>query len=382
MVTREEKHSTRGRAHLLWEMLQGSVIGNQWRSEEVKDALDLCLACKGCKHECPVEVDLATYKAEFLSHYYEGRLRPLSAYAMGMIDLWCRVALLAPGVANFVLQNPLFGGLAKKLVGIALQRRIPRFATHTFTKWFKSRTRKNETAPKIILWPDTFNKYFHPEVAIAAVEVLEAAGFQVAIPSKPLCCGRPLYDYGMLSRARKLLLEILEALQPEIHAGVPVVGLEPSCVAVFRDEMLNLFPDNEDARRLSQQTFLLSEFLAKKAPDFPVPRIEGRALVHGHCHHRSVIGFGLEETVLKGTGLELRFPDSGCCGMAGSFGFEAGHYDVSLKVGERVLLPSIRQVSAETLIVANGFSCREQIEQATGRKTLHLAQLLRSALKS
>ncbi len=234
--------------------------------------------------------------------------------------------------------------------------------------------------PRVILWPDTFNNHFHPQTAKAAVEVLEHAGFQVVVPEKSLCCGRPLYDFGMLKTAKVLLREVLDALRPEIEASTPVVGLEPSCVAVFRDEMRNLFSMDEDAKRLTAQTFLLSEFLEKKAPAFKIPKLRRKALVHGHCHHQHVMKFKDENSVLTKLGLDYELLDSGCCGMAGSFGFEAEHYDVSVAVGERVLLPKVRQADDDTLIIADGFSCREQIADLTDRGALHLAQVLQMAL--
>jgi FAD/FMN-containing dehydrogenase/Fe-S oxidoreductase len=380
-VTREEKDSTRGRAHLLFEMMNGEILTDGWKSEAVKDSLDLCLACKGCKGECPVNVDMATYKAEFLSHYYEGRLRPRHAYAMGWIYWWSRLASLAPDVVNFFSQTPGLSGIAKFAGGIAPERHMPPFARHTFKDWFAKRPVRNHGKPPVILWPDTFNNYFHPEVAQAAVEVLEHAGYQVWVPQESLCCGRPLYDFGMLDDAKKLLREILTVLQPQIEAGVPVVGLEPSCVSVFRDEMINLFPRDQDASRLHQMTFLLSEFLAVKVKDYQPPKLQRKALVHGHCHHKAIAGFDNEQHILKKMGLDCQMPDPGCCGMAGSFGFEADHYDVSMKVGEQRLLPAVRRAGDDTLIIADGFSCHEQILQGAGRKPLHLAQVIQMALR-
>ncbi len=379
-VTHEEMHSTRGRAHLLFEMLQGNPLGGGWKSEPVREALDLCLACKGCKSDCPVNVDMATYKAEFLSHYYEGRLRPRHAYSMGLIYWWVRLVSYAPWLVNFFGQTPVLRDVVKWLGGIAPQRRMPAFATQTFKEWFRQRGPRNDGKPQVILWPDTFNNHFHPDAAKAAVEVLETAGWQVLVPARPLCCGRPLYDFGMLDTAKGLLREILETLKPWIEAGVPIVGLEPSCVAVFRDELIALFPNDEDASRLNQQTFLLSEFLNRKVKDYQPPQLKRKALVHAHCHHKAVMKTTDEETILKKLGLDFQLLDSGCCGMAGSFGFEREHYDVSRAVGELVLLPAVRQAPRDTLIITNGFSCHEQIEQLTDRRPLHLAQVLRMAL--
>jgi FAD/FMN-containing dehydrogenase/Fe-S oxidoreductase len=383
MVTREEMHSTRGRARLLFEMLQGSAIGKQgWRDDHVREALDLCLACKGCKSDCPMNVDMATYKAEFLSHYYDGRLRPAAAYSMGLIFWWAQLASHFPRFANQLSHLPVISGLAKSLAGIAPQRELPRFAEQTFRDWFLYRQTHVSGKPRVLLWADTFSNYFKPETAKAAVRVLEAAGFNVIIPRKLLCCGRPLYDFGFLSLAKSLLENILAALRQDIRAGTPIVGLEPSCVTVFRDELLNLFPNDEDAIRLSQQTFLFSEFLQKKAPDVPLPTLRRKALVQAHCHHAAVIKLSDEEGLLKRLGLDFQFLETGCCGMAGSFGYEKDKYDVSVGCAERGLLPAVRNASKDTLIVADGFSCRGQIEQLTHRQAFHIAEVIELAMKT
>jgi FAD/FMN-containing dehydrogenase/Fe-S oxidoreductase len=380
-VTRDEEHSTRGRAHLLWEMAQGDVIRDGWRDEVVKESLDLCLSCKGCKSDCPVSVDLATYKAEFLSHYHEGRLRPRSDYAFANIDIWARLASKVPGLANLATQLPFLRDIAKLAAGMPQQRSVPAFAPQTFRAWFNRRQPRNPEAALVTLWPDTFNNYFLPDTAKAAVEVLEAAGFCVAIPEAILCCGRPLYDFGMLDRAKRLLLKTLDTLALEIKAEIPIVVLEPSCAAVFRDELINLFPDDERAHKLSRQTFLLSEFLEKRAADFHLPKLPAQALIHGHCHHKSVMKMTDEESVLTKMGVDWNAPAPGCCGMAGSFGFEEDKYDLSLAIGELELLPAVRQASTDSLIIADGFSCREQIAQCTDRQALHLAEVIAMALR-
>ena len=381
-VTREEEHSTRGRAHLLWEMTKGDVIQDGWRDQHVKDSLDLCLACKGCKSDCPVGVDVATYKSEFLAHYYEGHRRPRSAYAFGNIDVWARLASKAPGLFNLTTQLPFLRDISKLVAGIPRERSIPPFAPQTFRDWFSRRERRNPQAMPVLLWPDTFNNYFLPDTAKAAVRVLESAGYRVTLPQANLCCGRPLYDWGMLDRAKNLLLKILRTLETEIKQNVPIVVLEPSCAAVFRDELLNLFPNDERAHRLSQQTFLLSEFLEKKATHFSLPKLARKALVHGHCHHKSIMRMTDEESVLRKMGIDFQTPAPGCCGMAGSFGFERDKYQTSLAIGELELLPAVRKASSDCLIVANGFSCREQIRQCTGRKALHLAEVIQMAARS
>jgi FAD/FMN-containing dehydrogenase/Fe-S oxidoreductase len=374
MVTREEKHTTRGRAHLLWEMLNGEEL-DLWRNKEVFEALDLCLACKGCTHDCPVNVDLPTLKAEFLSHYYERRLRPRTAYAFGLIDQAARVASKAPGLVNFVTQTSPLNALAKLAMGISQKREIPPFASPTLQEWFAKRPQRDGGGRRIVLWADTFTNYFQAQVGTAAVEALEDAGFHVVIPKLHLCCGRPLYDYGMLDLARRYAERVVEHLREDIRAGVPVVGIEPSCVAVFKDELPKLLTLDEDAERLAKQTFHLSEFLAREG--YEPPQLQGRALLHGHCHHKATGGLSPEKELLEKMGLEVEELDSGCCGMAGGWGYEPGHYDVSMACGERVLLPKVREASPETLVVAGGFSCRSQIEQGgTGRGALHVAEVL------
>ncbi len=377
-ATREEMHSTRGRAHLLFEMMRGDVLADGWRDEHVKKSLDLCLACKGCKSDCPVSVDMATYKAEFLAHYYEGKLRPRSAYAMGLIARWARIASRAPAIVNFLSHAPLLKQAAKFAAGISQKREIPAFAPQTFRSWFLHRRQQSASGTRVLLWPDTFNNYFLPKTAKAAVEVLENAGCQIAIPERVLCCGRPLYDYGMLPMAKQFLSETLTALAPEIEAGTPIVFLEPSCAAVFKDEMLSLFPDDASAKKLSQQVFLFDEYLRKTG--YHPPKLERRAIVHGHCHRKALMGMQPAEEILGDMGVKAEMLDSGCCGMAGSFGYESAHYDVSVKVGEHELLPRVRNEGTDTLIVADGFSCREQIAQTTNRRALHLAEVMAMAL--
>jgi Fe-S oxidoreductase len=306
----------------------------------------------------------------------------MPAYAMGLIHWWARLAAPVPGLANALAHAPLLGGLLARAAGLAPQRDIPRFAAHSFQHWMRRHPSRRAGRSPVLLWPDTFNNYFFPQTARAAVEVLEAAGFDVVVPQQALCCGRPLYDYGMLDTAKRLLQRTLTTLQPQIAAGVPLVVLEPSCAAVFRDELTNLLPHDRDAQRLAQQTFLLSELLERHAPDFHPPQLSQRALVHGHCHHRAVMKMDSETRLLDALGLDYRALDSGCCGMAGSFGFERRHYDISMQIGERVLLPAVRSAAPDTLIIADGFSCREQIRGATERRGLHLAEVLQLALRA
>jgi Fe-S oxidoreductase len=373
MVTLEEEHSTRGRAHMLFELLQGEVVDGGWKNEQVKQALDLCLACKACKSECPANVDLATYKAEFLSHYYQHKRRPLHAYAFGMIDQWAKLGSYAPRTANF-LSNLSF---MRKALGLAPERQMPKIAAMNFQQWARWR---RVSAGDVVLWPDTFNNYYKPETSQAAWDVLTHAGFRVIVPQSHVCCGRPLYDFGMLDKAKLYLRRIMQVLASEIDAGLPIVVLEPSCASVFRDELRNLFPDDARADRLRSQTFLLSEFLQKHAPDYQPPHLSQKLLLHGHCHHKAIMKMTDEEALLRRTGSEVKALDAGCCGMAGPFGFAREKYAVSQAIGERVLLPAVRQAAADTLIVSDGFSCREQIFQATGREAMHLAEVLQGAI--
>jgi Fe-S oxidoreductase len=368
-------------------LLQGEVIRDGWKDAQVKRALDLCLSCKACKSECPANVDIATYKAEFLSHFYETNGRPLHAYAFGMIDKWLRLASLAPSLANFLSRAPGLSQLMRRALRLAPERQLPLLSPFSFHKWARTHRgeieRKSVTAAangrEVLLWVDTFNNYFHPEISRAAFDVLTEAGFKVTIPARPLCCGRPLYDFGMLDRAKRYLERILQVLGKQIDSGLPIVVLEPSCASVFRDELHNLFPADPRAGRLRTQTFLLGEFLERHATGYSPPRLSRKVLLHGHCHQKALMRMNDEESLLRKMGANLQSIDSGCCGMAGPFGFEKEKYAISQAVGERVLLPAVREAARETLIVSDGFSCREQILQATGRRALHLAEAIQLA---
>lgn len=383
MVTLEEEHSTRGRAHMFFELLQGEIVHGGWKNELVKRALDLCLSCKACKSECPANVDIATYKAEFLSHYYETHRRPLFASAFGQIDRWLRLVALAPRAANFLAGVPEFLHILRSALNLAPERKIPQLAPASFRQSLRrSRIQTRPISmgtPNVILWVDTFSNYFHPETAQAAFDVLSRAGFTVTIPDQQLCCGRPLYDFGMLDRAAKYLRRILEVLAQPIDAGSPIVVLEPSCASVFRDELQNLLPNSTRASRLRAQTFLLSEFLERHAPAFEPPRLPRKVLLHGHCHQKALMKMTHAESLLRKMGADVETIDSGCCGMAGPFGFEREKYSTAQAIGERVLLPAVRRASPETLVVSDGFSCREQILQSTGRDAMHLADVIHLA---
>jgi len=378
-VTREEKHSTRGRAHLLFEMLHGEVITDGWQSREVYDALDLCLACKGCTSDCPVSVDMPTYKSEFLHHHYKSwkRWRPRYAYAFGFIDQASRLASRFPELANFATQTPGLSAITKLIAGIDQHRPLPAFAPMTLQQWFRKRGgAANPTGRPVVLFPDTFNNHFHTDVGVACVEAIEAAGWQVIMPESHICCGRPLYDYGFLDTARRYLHDSLDQLREHVRAGTPIVGMEPSCLAVFKDELVKMLPHDDDAERLKRNAYHFGEFFEKF--EIETPKLVKQAKLWGHCHQRATGGVEPDEQVLKRMGLDVEPLTGGCCGLAGSWGFEEGKWQISLDCGEQALLPAIRNADRETLIVADGFSCKTQIEHApdTNRRALHLAEVI------
>jgi Fe-S oxidoreductase len=374
--------------------MEGKVLGSStgptdWHNESVREALDLCLSCKACKSECPVNVDVATYKAEFLAHYYGDRLRKPQHYAFGFMDRLAHIASLIPGLtprlANLPLSTPGISHTVKAILGVAQQRTLPRFAPRSFqSDWHKHSSERREArvaAPQVLLWPDTWNNYYHPQSLTAAAQVLESAGFVPEVPRHHVCCGRPLYDFGFLKQARTYLEKILHDFAPQIDAGLPFVFLEPSCATVFRDELINFFPPDSQAgpraQRLRDQTLLLSQFLVRHAPDFQPPDHSGQKIVlHGHCHHKSAMKMTDEVAILRRTGADVDLLDSGCCGMAGPFGFEREKFEVSQSLGERVLLPAVRSATPDTILVADGFSCREQISQNTPRRALHFAEVI------
>lgn len=383
-ATREEEHSTRGRARLLFEMLGGhtdSVITDGWRSTEVKDALDLCLACKGCKSDCPVGVDMATYKAEFLSHHYAGRLRPAAHYSMGWLPLWARLSRVAPSLVNTLLQAPLLARGGKALAGVAEERQAPVFARQSFLQWWRQRdmAEPDPADPEtVVLWPDTFSNYFHPSIAISAVRVLEDAGFKVAVPAEPVCCGLTWMSTGQLTTAEKMLRRTLDILRPYLEAGTPIIGLEPSCTAVLRADAPELMPADQDVKRLAGQVRTFAEHLVHHAPDgWQPPQLNRQATVQTHCHQHAVMKFDADRELMRRVHLDADVLDEGCCGLAGNFGFERGHHDLSMAIAQQGVLPAVRKAAPDSLVLADGFSCRTQIEQGdTGRRALHLAEAL------
>ncbi|MFG2686652.1 FAD-binding and (Fe-S)-binding domain-containing protein [Streptomyces sp. NPDC048405] len=391
-VTREEEHSTRGRARLLFEMLDGhgdAAIRDGWRSEAVKDALDLCLACKGCKKDCPADVDMATYKAEFLSHHYAGRpwRRPRSDWSMGWLPALAQVVgrtRLGP-VVNALTHAPLLSKAAVLVAGVA-DREVPLFAERTFEQWFADHEPEGDGhRGSVLLWPDTFTNHFHPHIGRAAVRVLEHAGWRVRLPDEALCCGLTWISTGQLGTAEKVLTRTVRALAGHVRSGGLVVALEPSCTAVFRADAAELFPGDQDVRRLAEQTVTLSELLTEHSPGYEPPRVperSARALAQVHCHQHAVLGWEADRELLRRAGVDAERLDSGCCGLAGNFGFERGHLDVSEACAERVLLPRLREEDESTVVLADGFSCRTQIHEfdSGGHEGVHLAELLASAL--
>ncbi|WP_327719844.1 FAD-binding oxidoreductase [Streptomyces sp. NBC_00490] len=391
-VTREEEHSTRGRARLLFEMLDGhgdSAIQDGWRSEAVRDALDLCLACKGCKKDCPADVDMATYKAEFLSHHYEGRWwrRPRAHLSMGWLPLLAQTvgrARLGP-VVNALTHTPLLSRAAVAVAGVE-NREVPLFAGQTLQQWFAGHEPYGDGARgSVLLWPDTFTNHFHPHVGRAAVRLLEHAGWRVELPEEPLCCGLTWISTGQLGVAERVLGRTVRRLAGHLRDGGLVVGLEPSCTAVFRSDAGDLFPGDPDVRRLRAQTVTLAELLTAHSPGYEPPQVpdrSARALAQVHCHQHAVLGWDADRELLRRAGVDAERLDSGCCGLAGNFGFEPGHLDVSEACAERVLLPRLREADAGTAVLADGFSCRTQIHEfdSGGHEAVHLAELLACGL--
>ncbi len=388
-ATREEEHSTRGRARLLFEMLDGHEDGplhDGWRSTAVRDALDLCLACKGCKVDCPANVDMATYKAEFLAHHYAGRLRPRSHYALGWLPLVAAAVTrtrLAPFV-NAVTHAPVLPRLLTRLAGLE-NRDIPMFARPTLRQWWAQRPPSPRGRHgRVLLWPDTFSNAFHPQVGRGAVDVLEAAGWQVDLPQQSACCGLTWISTGQLRTAKRVLRRTVAQLADHVRSGGLVVGLEPSCTAVFRSDAVELLPDDHDVARLRDQTVTLAELLLDHTPDWQPPNLSGtHAMAQVHCHQHAVMGWDKDQRLLRDAGVDIRRLDSGCCGLAGNFGFERGHLDVSKACAEQVLLPAVRSADLETAVLADGFSCRTQIHElaGTGREAVHLAELLARSVR-
>jgi Fe-S oxidoreductase len=394
-VTGEEEHSTRGRARLLFEMLNGhgdSPVADGWRSTAVRDALDLCLACKGCKTDCPANVDMATYKAEFLAQHFRGRQwrRPRSDLSLGWLPAAARVVakLRLAGPVNAFTHTRGLDRAAAWAAGIE-PREAPLFARESLQQWHASRVaaRGGRERPQVnvrgtvLLWPDSFTNYFHPYVGQAAVSVLEAAGWAVDIPAEPLCCGLTWISTGQVRTGKRILSRSIARLAEHVRGGGFVVGLEPSCTAVFRSDASDLFPDDQDVHRLRDHTLTLAELLTRHTPGWQPPQVDREVLAQVHCHQHAVLGWDAEAELLKAAGARPEPLQSGCCGLAGNFGFQRGHGDMSKALAERVLLPRVREAAADAVVLADGFSCRTQIHEldSGGREAMHLAELLAAA---
>ncbi|WP_217139718.1 FAD-binding and (Fe-S)-binding domain-containing protein [Streptomyces sp. AC627_RSS907] len=404
-ATGEEQHSTRGRARLLHEMLAGELVAGGWRSTEVRDALDLCLSCKGCRSDCPVEVDMATYKAEFLHHHYAGRRRPAAHYAMGWLPVWLRWvarARVAPVVNLLAGSGPLVA-VVKRLGGIAGEREVPRLAGETFSRWWRGRRpAAGRSGDLVVLWPDTFTEYLSPSVGRAAVRVLEAAGLRVVLPPTlrgravgdgastsatallaarrgRVCCGLTYVSTGQLDRARALLRRTLDLMAPVLETSAPVVVLEPSCAAALRTDLPELLHDDPRAARLAGRVLTFAEVLERHAPDWAPPAVDRPVTGQTHCHQHAVLGDAADRRLRAAAGLTGEL-SGGCCGLAGNFGFEAGHYEVSVACAEDRLLPAVREAPDGAVVLADGFSCRTQLEQLGGVRGRHLAEVLAEGL--
>lgn len=378
--TMDEKHTTRGRARLLQEMLEAGPIENGWQSEEVRESLELCLSCKACKTECPVNVDMAVYRAEFMHHHYKGKLLPLAAYGMGLVHRWAPLVSRFSWLMNFITQTPGLSALAKLASGVHQKRDLPKLAASTFRSQWEKRApaQTMPDKPRALLWADTFNNHFTPEPLIAAAEVLERCGYEVALPRQGLCCGRPYYDFGRLTEAKAMLANAVEFLAPMLDERTWLVGIEPSCLSVFHEELLRLFPDDARAKRIAERTMTLGAFLKKHG--HAEIHLEADVAIHGHCHHKSVLGIQDEIDLLQSSGRKVELLDDGCCGMAGSFGYEKEKYDVSAKIAEKGIVKHLAATPAQTIVSADGFSCRHQIAHFTDRKTITLPELLRQAM--
>ncbi len=385
MVTREEEHSTRGRANALRAALSGRLPAAELTSRRMYEVMDLCVECKACKAECPSSVDMAKIKFEFLAQYHAAHGTPLRARLFGHVARLSRLGSGPPApLANASLRNTAVRALLETFLGISRKRALPPFARRPFTRWFKTRAAPPATGRPVVLFHDTFTTYHYPHVAVAATEVLEAAGFDVVLPGHR-CCGRPLISKGLVEAARAAARDTVARLAPFAETRIPVVGLEPSCLLTLRDEYRYLLPGDARAATLAAHAVTFEEFVAGLADAgrlalrfTDAPR---RVLLHGHCHQKALVGTAPSRRVLAlPPGYRVAEVDAGCCGMAGSFGYEAEHYDLSLKMAERRLLPAVRAADAETLIVAAGVSCRQQIRHGAGREALHPAEVLRQAL--
>jgi Fe-S oxidoreductase len=368
---------------VLQEMLAPGGPVRDWRSPEVHDALDLCLSCKGCSRDCPTGVDMASYKAEVLHQSYRRRLRPRAHYTLGRLPMWADLAARTPRLVNAVLTSRLGGRLAKWSAGMDQRREVPPFARRTFRdQWAQPQGQSGhngpDVRPSVALWVDSFTDHFAPEVAFAAARVLEAAGYRVEVPGADTCCGLTWITTGQLDTARKTLAHTVETLAPLVDAGMPIVGVEPSCTAALRSEALELV-GGPAAERVARGTRTLAELLAA-TPGWEPPSLAGVEIVaQPHCHHASVMGWSADASLLARSGARVTRL-GGCCGLAGNWGVERGHHDVSVAIAEQQLLPAVRELPDDAVVLADGFSCRTQLDQLAGRRGRHLAELLADRL--
>jgi FAD/FMN-containing dehydrogenase/Fe-S oxidoreductase len=383
LATRDEKDSTRGRARVLQELANGSLVSGGWQSPAVAEALDLCLACKGCSTDCPAGVDMATYKAEALYQRYRGKRRPASHYTLGWLPRWAALTTRArwtATAANAVLRFRPAAALAKRFGGIDERRDLPVFATESFRRWFADRAHTAGTRAPVLLWVDTFTNAFAPQVGRAAVAVLEAAGYQVRITERNVCCGLTWISTGQLDGAKRQLKRTLDELGPALAAGIPVVGLEPSCTAALRADAAELLPGDPRAEKLAASVKTLAELLAATDGWTPPDLSDVTAVAQPHCHQHAVLGWHADSKLLADAGAKVTAV-GGCCGLAGNFGVERGHYDVSVAVAETALLPAVRAAGPAAMVLADGFSCRTQLEQLADARGTHLAELLAARLR-
>lgn len=387
-ATKNETDVTRGRSRILQELARGSFGDRAWNSPEVKESLDLCLSCKACASDCPAEVDMAKYKSEVLFRSYQNKVRPVSHYSLGWLPRWAALAKRVPRIVNTLTQAPLVRPLILTLGGMDRRRSIPKFATRGFLKGERDLEKKSGSnaslRPQIVLWVDSFSDSFAPSVPNAAKKILEQIGYEVIIPTQDACCGLTWISTGQLTGAKKRLINLLDVLGPYAEAGLQIVGLEPSCTAVLRSDLLDLLPQDPRTKKVAKATHTFAEILTRVAnveglswdpPDLADTTI----VIQPHCHQHSVMGFRDDLEVLKSTGVSFTTL-AGCCGLAGNFGMENGHYDISVAVAENALLPAIRKADSKTIFVADGFSCRTQADQLAGIKGTSLVELLASRM--
>ncbi|THG31570.1 FAD-binding and (Fe-S)-binding domain-containing protein [Naasia lichenicola] len=393
LATKDETHVTRGRARVLQELSSGTFGPQAWKAEEVHDALDLCLSCKACASDCPAGVDMAKYKSEVLHRTYEGKVRPINHYVLGWLPRWSRLAGVAPSVVNAITRIPFVQPLVLRLGGMDPRRSIPKFAAKPFLRSERRTGRRSgvipkqdPARPKVVLWVDSFSDAFSPDIPRAAIAVLEDAGYQVLIPDQEACCGLTWISTGQLTAAKTKLRGLLDVFGPFAAAGIPIIGLEPSCTAVLRSDLVDLLPEDPRSHQVSDATRTLAEMLTGTSSAAmngwtPPDLSDVTAVVQPHCHQHAVMGFDADTSILAAGGATITTL-AGCCGLAGNFGMEKGHYETSVAVAENALLPALRSADSSTVFLADGFSCRTQADQLAGVQGRSLAELLADHLRA